>query len=73
MEDNNVSNFYTSIYTKHYKSLILNTKKLKFNNKIFIGFQIQDLPDYIENVDFNYKGLAFVNKKELKKNTLQFI
>ena len=57
------------LYTKHYKSKILNVKKI--NN--FIGFQIQDLPDYIEKVEFNYKGLAFVNKKDLKKNTLQVI
>ena len=28
------------LYTKHYLSKILNTKKLKINNKTYIGFKI---------------------------------
>ena len=31
------------LYTKHYTTKILNTKKLKINNKKYIGFKINDL------------------------------
>ena len=31
------------LYTKHYQTKILNTKKLKLNNKTYIGFNINDL------------------------------
>ena len=31
------------LYTKHYKSQILNTKKVKLNNITYIGFNINDL------------------------------
>ena len=30
------------LYTKHYKSQILNTKKVKLNNITYIGFNIND-------------------------------
>mgnify|MGYP003154708554 FL=1 len=65
------------LYTKHYKSKILNTKKLNFNNKIYIGFKIEDLQnikDFNKNlIDFNLKGLSYINKNNLTKNTLQSI
>ena len=64
--------------TKHYKSNILNTKKLNFNNKTYIGFKIEDLQNIrnfnVENlVEFNLKGLSYINKENLTKNTLQSI
>ena len=64
------------LYTKHYTTKILNTKKLKINNKIFIGFKINDLfkiKNYIKDnniVEFNYKGLSFINKNNINKNIL---
>ena len=65
------------LYTKHYKSKILNTKKLNFNNKIYIGFKIEDLQnikDFNKNlIDFNLKGLSYINKNNLTKSTLQTI
>ena len=65
------------LYTKHYKTKILNTKKLKLNNKIYIGFKIEDLQnikDFTNNlVEFNLKGLSFISKNNLNKSTLQTI
>ena len=69
------------LYTKHYKSQILNTKKVKLNNKIYIGFNINDLQNIklkdkqtLNNViEFNLKGLTFINKNNIQKSTLQFI
>ena len=64
------------LYTKHYTTKILNTKKLKINNKIFIGFKINDLfkiKNYIKDnniIEFNYKGLSFINKNNINKNIL---
>jgi len=64
------------LYTKHYTTKILNTKKLKIKNKIFIGFKINDLlniKNYIKNnniVKFNYKGLSFINKNNINSNIL---
>ena len=31
------------LFTKHYKTQILNTKTLKLKNKTYIGFNINDL------------------------------
>lgn len=63
--------------TKHYKSNILNTKKLNINNKTYIGFKIEDLQnikDFNKNlIDFNLKGLSYINKNNLTKSTLQSI
>ena len=64
--------------TKHYKSNILNTKKLNINNKTYIGFKIEDLQNIrnfnVENlVEFNLKGLSYINKNNLTKSTLQSI
>jgi len=69
------------LYTKHYKSQILNTKKIKLNNKIYIGFNINDLQNIklkdkltLNNViEFNLKGLTFINKNNIQKSTLQFV
>ena len=69
------------LYTKHYKSQILNTKKVKLNNKIYIGFNINDLQNIklkdkqtLNNViEFNLKGLTFINKNNIQKSTLQFV
>lgn len=64
------------LYTKHYTTKILNTKKLKIKNKTFIGFKINDLlniKNYIKNnniVEFNYKGLSFINKNNINSNIL---
>ena len=65
------------LYTKHYKSNILNTKKLNINNKTYIGFKIEDLQN-IKNftkdlIEFNLKGLSYINKENLTKSTLQSI
>tara|TARA_Y100000385_G_C12731142_1_gene482791 strand:- start:326 stop:544 length:219 start_codon:yes stop_codon:yes gene_type:complete len=69
------------LYTKHYKSQILNTKKIKINKKLYIGFNINDLQNIkLENkltlndvVEFNVKGLSYINKNNIKKSTLQFV
>tara|TARA_R110002051_G_scaffold1458_5_gene8178 strand:- start:156 stop:374 length:219 start_codon:yes stop_codon:yes gene_type:complete len=67
--------------TNHYKTKILNTKKLKINNKVYIGFNINNLQDIKiidklnirDVVEFNLKGLSYINKNNIKKSTLQFI
>ena len=64
------------LYTKHYTTKILNTKKLKINNKKYIGFKITDLfkiKNYIKDnniVEFNCKGLSFINKNNINSNIL---
>ena len=64
------------LYTKHYTTKILNTKKLKINNKTYIGFNINDLfkiKNYIKDnniIEFNYKWLRFINKNNINKNIL---
>ena len=67
--------------TNHYKTKILNTIKLKINNKVYIGFNINNLQDIKiidklnirDVVEFNLKGLSYINKNNIKKSTLQFI
>ena len=66
------------LYTKHYTTKILNTKKLKINNKTYIGFKINDLlifKWYQKNpkIDFNFKGLSYINIKNIPESTLQSI
>jgi len=64
--------------TNHYKTKILQTKKLKLKNTTYIGFKINDLftlKEFIKDnniIDFTYKGLSFINKNNLK-STLQNI
>ena len=70
-----------NLKTNHYISKILKVKKLKFKNNIYFGFNINDLQIIklkdklkIENViEFNLKGLTFINKNNIQKSTLQFI
>ena len=65
-----------NLKTKHYISKILKTKKLKINNKTYIGFNINDLfkiKNYIKDnniVEFNYKGFSFINKNNINKSIL---
>ena len=70
-----------SLKTNHYKTKILNIKKLKLKNNTYIGFNINDLQNIklkdkleIENVlEFNLKGLSFINKKYIQNSTLNNI
>ena len=67
--------------TNHYKSQILNTKKIKMNNNVYIGFNINNLQvvkikdklNICDVVEFNIKGMSYINKNNIKKSTLQFI
>jgi hypothetical protein len=67
--------------SNHYKSLIYNTKRLKQNDITYIGFNINNLQDLkLENklnikdaVEFNIKGMSYINKINIKKSTLQYI
>ena len=67
-----------NLKTNHYKSKIIITKKLKLKNTTYLGFKINDLfqlKEFIKNnniVEFNLKGLSFINKNNLK-STLQNI
>lgn len=64
--------------TNHYKSKLLKYKKVKFNNTTYLGFNINDLfnlKEFIKDnniVEFNLKGLSYINKNNLK-STLQNI
>ena len=64
--------------TNHYKSKLLKVKKIKLNDNTYLGFNINDLftlKEFIKNkniVEFNSKGLSFINKNNLK-STLQNI
>ena len=70
-----------NLKTNHYKTKILNIKKLKLKNNTYIGFNINDLQNIklkdklkIENViEFNLKGLTFINKKYIQNSTLNNI
>ena len=69
------------LYTNHYQTQILKTKKLNLNSNIYIGFSIHDLQEVklinkltLENaIEFKNKGLSFINKKNIKQSTLQFV
>ena len=41
-----------SLKTKHYISKILKTKKLKINNKTYIGFNINDAFDKMTTLEY---------------------
>jgi len=61
-----------------YKSNIIKTKKLKINNKTYIGFQISTLYNNktlfkLINESFNYQGLTYINKLDLPKSILTII
>jgi len=67
-----------NLKTNHYKSKLIITKKLKLKNTTYLGFKINDLfklKEFIKDnniVEFNLKGLSFINKNNLK-STLQNI
>lgn len=69
------------LYTNHYQTQILKTKKLNLNSSTYIGFSIHDLQNVklinkltLENaIEFTNKGLSYINKKNIKQSTLQFI
>ena len=64
--------------TNHYKSKLIKYKKVTFNNTTYLGFNINDLftlKEFIKDnniVEFNLKGLSYINKNNLK-STLQNI
>ena len=68
-------------YSKNILETIGNTPLVKLNNITYIGFNINDLQNIkLENkltlnnvIEFNLKGLTFINKNNIKKSTLQFI
>ena len=70
-----------NLKTNHYISKILKVKKLKLKNNTYIGFNINDLQIIklkdkleIKNViEFNLKGLTFINKKYIQNSTLNII
>tara|TARA_R100000231_G_scaffold83351_1_gene63565 strand:+ start:666 stop:893 length:228 start_codon:yes stop_codon:yes gene_type:complete len=72
------------LYTKHYQTKILNTKKftlktLSGNIQKYIGFKINDLLNlkfYQKNpniIDFTHKGYTYINIKNIPESTLQSI
>lgn len=67
-----------NLKTNHYKSKLLKYKKVKIKNTTYLGFNINDLftlKEFIKNkniVEFNLKGLSYINKNNLK-STLQNI
>jgi len=68
-----------NLKTNHYKSKLINTKKLKINNNKFIGFKINDLLEfkfYLKEdnlVEFTFKGFSFININNIPKSTLQYL
>jgi hypothetical protein len=67
-----------NLKTNHYKSKLLKYKKVKIKNTTYLGFNINDLfslKEFIKDnniVEFNLKGLSYINKNNLK-STLQNI
>ena len=67
-----------NLKTNHYKSKLLKYKRVKIKNTTYLGFNINDLftlKEFIKNkniVEFNLKGLSYINKNNLK-STLQNI
>ena len=67
-----------NLKTNHYKSKLLKSKKVTIKNTTYLGFNINDLftlKEFIKNkniVEFNLKGLSYINKNNLK-STLQNI
>ena len=65
--------------TNHYKSKLINTKKLTIKDNKYIGFKINDLLEfkfYLKEdnlVEFTYKGFSFININNIPKNTLQYL
>ena len=61
-----------NLKTNHYKSKLLKYKKVKIKNTTYLGFNINDLftlKEFIKDnniVEFNLKGLSYINKNNLK-------
>ena len=68
-----------NLKTNHYKSKLINTKKLNINKNKYIGFKVNDLLEFKfyfkeDNlVEFTYKGFSFINKNNIPKSTLQYL
>jgi hypothetical protein len=67
-----------NLKTNHYQSKLIKYKKVKIKNTTYLGFNINDLfnlKEFIKDnniVEFNLKGLSYINKNNLK-STLQNI
>lgn len=67
-----------NLKTNHYKSKLLKYKRVTIKNTTYLGFNINDLftlKEFIKDnniVEFNLKGLSYINKNNLK-STLQNI
>jgi len=67
-----------NLKTNHYKSKLIKYKKVKIKDTTYLGFNINDLfnlKEFIKDnniVEFNLKGLSYINKNNLK-STLQNI
>jgi hypothetical protein len=67
-----------NLKTNHYQSKLIKYKKVKIKDTTYLGFNINDLfnlKEFIKDnniVEFNLKGLSFINKNNLK-STLQNI
>ena len=68
-----------NLKTNHYKSKLINTKKLTIKDNKYVGFKINDLLQFKfyfkENnlIEFTYKGFSFINVNNIPKNTLQYL
>ena len=57
-----------------YTSQIIQTKKLNILNSTYIGFKLHQIPQSQKAiVEFTLKGLSFINKINLNKNSLQYL
>jgi hypothetical protein len=67
-----------NLKTNHYQSKLIKYKKVKIKDTTYLGFNINDLfnlKEFIKDnniVEFNLKGLSYINKNNLK-STLQNI
>ena len=68
------------LFTKHYQTKLLKTKKIKINNKTYFFFYLNDLliikfkKDFLKNdYDFTLKGLTYINKNKLTNSILNII
>lgn len=65
--------------TNHYKTKLINTKKLTLNSNKYVGFKVNDLLEFKfyfkeDNlVEFTYKGFSFINVTNIPKSTLQYL
>lgn len=68
-----------NLKTNHYKSKLINTKKLTIKDNKYVGFKINDLLQFKfyfkeDNlVEFTFKGFSFINVNNIPKSTLQYL